>query len=54
RGATVLDVARLIHKRLAENFRYARVWGRNVKYPGQRVGGDHVLEDRDIVEIHAY
>mgnify|MGYP001770640022 CR=1 FL=1 len=53
RGVTVIEVAEMIHARLAENFRYARVWGRSVKYPGQRVGGDHVLEDGDIVEIHA-
>jgi len=53
RGTTVIEVAEMIHARLAENFRYARVWGRSVKYPGQRVGADHVLEDGDIVEIHA-
>lgn len=53
RGTTVLEAAKLIHSRLARNFRYAKVWGPSAKYPGQRVGGDHVLEDRDIVEIHA-
>ncbi|AMM54507.1 OBG GTPase family GTP-binding protein [Pyrococcus kukulkanii] len=53
RGATVLDVAERIHKDLVKNFRYARVWGKSVKFPGQRVGPDHVLEDGDIVEIHA-
>ncbi|MDK2868927.1 MAG: hypothetical protein PWP39_162 [Pyrococcus sp.] len=53
RGATVQDVAERIHKDLVKNFKYARVWGRSVKFPGQRVGLDHVLEDGDIVEIHA-
>lgn len=53
RGSTVLDVAEMVHKKLAENFKYARVWGRSAKYPGQRVGGSHVLEDKDVVEIHA-
>ncbi|CAB49421.1 OBG GTPase family GTP-binding protein [Pyrococcus abyssi] len=53
RGSTVLDVAERIHKDLVKNFRYARVWGKSVKFPGQRVGPDHVLEDGDIVEIHA-
>ncbi|GAB6101146.1 GTP-binding protein [Thermococcus atlanticus] len=52
-GSTVLDVAKKVHKEFAKNFRYARVWGRSVKFPGQRVGADHVLEDGDIVEIHA-
>ncbi|AEC51179.1 developmentally regulated GTP-binding protein [Pyrococcus sp. NA2] len=53
RGSTVLDVAEKIHKDLVKNFKYARVWGKSVKFPGQRVGPDHVLEDGDIVEIHA-
>ncbi len=53
RGVTVIEVAEMVHARLAKNFKYARVWGKSVKYPGQRVGGDHVLEDGDVVEIHA-
>jgi ribosome-interacting GTPase 1 len=48
-----MDLAKKIHKDFAKNFRYARVWGKSVKFPGQRVGADHVLEDGDIVEIHA-
>ncbi len=53
RNATVRDVARSIHSELLENFLYARVWGSSVKYPGEKVGLDHVLADGDIVEIHA-
>ena len=53
KGSTVLDVAERIHSRLVKGFRYAKVWGPSAKYPGQRVGGDHVLEDGDIVEIHS-
>lgn len=53
KGATVREVAQSIHSELVENFLYARVWGRSVKYPGERVGLDHILEDGDIVEIHA-
>ena len=53
RGTTVLEVARQIHSTLYENFRYAKIWGPSAKYPGQRVGGEHVVEDGDIVEIHA-
>jgi len=52
RGATVLDVAKRIHKDFIENFHYARVWGPSSKYPGERVGLDHILMDKDIVEIH--
>ena len=53
KGSTVIDVARKIHSDLAEYFMYAKVWGPSAKYPGERVGPDHVLEDGDIVEIHA-
>lgn len=53
RGSTVMELAERIHKDFARNFRYARVWGKSVKFPGQRVGADHVLEDGDVVEIHA-
>jgi hypothetical protein len=52
-GTTVLEAAERIHSRLARNFKYAKVWGPSAKYPGQRVGGDHVLQDKDILEIHA-
>ncbi|NOZ30791.1 MAG: TGS domain-containing protein, partial [Crenarchaeota archaeon] len=52
KGATVLDAAKRIHKDLARRFRYAKIWGPSAKYPGQRVGTDHVLMDGDIIEIH--
>ncbi|MBN1785379.1 MAG: 50S ribosome-binding GTPase [Candidatus Methanofastidiosa archaeon] len=50
--ATVMDVARKVHKSIAKSFKYARVWGNSVKFGGQRVGEDHVPEDGDVVEIH--
>jgi len=53
RGSTVIELAELIHKELARNFRYARVWGKSVRVQGQRVGPDHQLEDGDIVEIRS-
>lgn len=52
RGSTVLDIAKIIHKDLYEKFAYARIWGASAKYPGQRVGAEHILEDGDIVEIN--
>lgn len=54
RGATVMDVAEKIHRDLIKRFRYAKIWGKSVKYPGTKVGIDHVLEDGDIIEIRAY
>jgi small GTP-binding protein len=49
---TVMDVCEKIHREFAKNFRFARVWGRTAKFPGQKVGGEHRLADRDIVELH--
>ena len=52
RGCTVKEVARIIHRELAERMRYARVWGKSVKIQGQQVGPEHVLEDGDVIEIY--
>ena len=53
RGATVRDVCERLHRGMVEKFRYAKVWGRSVKFDGQRVGIDHRLEDGDILTIYA-
>ena len=50
-GATVLDVARLVHKDIAGSLKYARAWGSGV-FDGQQVGPEHLLADADIVELH--
>ncbi len=50
-GSTVLDLARVIHRELAEKLKHARIWGTNV-YEGQSVQRNHVLNDKDIVELH--
>ena len=52
RGDTVLDVARLVHKEIAESLRFARVWGSG-QFDGQQVGADHPVADGDVVELHA-
>jgi len=51
RGSTIADMAAEIHKELAKNLKFARVWGTAV-HPGTVVKGDYVLQDRDIVELH--
>ncbi|MGD9387521.1 MAG: TGS domain-containing protein [Gammaproteobacteria bacterium] len=51
-GDTVIDVARLVHKDMAEGFRFARMWGKNV-FDGQQVGADQPVADGDVVELHA-
>jgi ribosome-interacting GTPase 1 len=51
-GATVGEVSMLVHRDLAASFHHARIWGRE-SYDGQQVGKEHVVEDGDILEIHA-
>ncbi len=52
RGSTVEDAAASIHKDFRRGLKYAQVWGSG-KFDGQRVKRGHVLEDGDVVEIHA-
>ena len=52
KGATVYDLAEKIHKELAKNLKFARIWGSG-KHEGQRVNKDYILEDKDVVEIHS-
>ncbi|MHC4624724.1 MAG: GTPase, partial [Planctomycetota bacterium] len=50
-GSTVMDLAGAVHRQLAENLRFARIWGTGV-YDGQNAPRNHVLHDRDIIELH--
>lgn len=50
-GTTIGGVCERLHRELKQNFRYALVWGKSVKHPGQRVGLNHILKDGDIVQI---
>jgi ribosome-interacting GTPase 1 len=52
RGQTIGHVAALVHQDLERTLRYARIWGRS-GFDGQHVGRDHLLEDGDVVELHA-
>ena len=50
-GSTVMDLATAIHRELAEKLKFARIWGTGV-YPGQNAQRNHVLNDKDIIELH--
>ena len=52
KGSTIIDLARFIHKDFLFHLKYARVWG-SAKFDGQRVEKNHILKDRDIVELNA-
>ncbi len=51
RGGTVHDVAGLVHKDIARDLKFARMWGEDV-FDGQQVGPDHLVTDGDLVELH--
>ena len=51
RGETVLDVARLVHRDIAESLKYARLF-RGGNADGRQVGRDHPVEDGDVLELH--
>lgn len=50
-GDTVEDVCNKLHRRMKKEFRYAMIWGKSVKFGGQRVGLNHVLNDEDVLTI---
>lgn len=50
-GSTVMDLATDIHRQLAEKLKFARIWGTGV-YDGQNTQRTHVLNDKDIIELH--
>ncbi len=51
KGSTVIDACGKLHREFVKNFRHAKVWGTSVKFPGQKVGPDYVLEDEDVLRI---
>lgn len=50
-GDTVHDVARLVHRDMADSLKFARMWGAEV-FDGQQVGPNHLVSDGDTVELH--
>jgi len=50
-GDTVEDICNKLHRRLKRQFRYGLVWGKSVKFGGQRVGLNHVMQDEDVFTI---
>jgi ribosome-interacting GTPase 1 len=50
-GSTVMDLAQLVHRQLADKLKTARIWGAGV-HDGQNTQRTHVLNDKDVVELH--
>ena len=52
-GDTIETLCNNIHKRFLKEYRYALVWGKSTKHPGQKFKNlDHVMEDGDIISIY--
>jgi len=51
KGSTLEEFAGKVHHDFQQKLKTARIWGSNV-YDGQLVSKDHILQDKDIVELH--
>jgi uncharacterized protein len=50
KSSTLEDLAKHLHKDFAKKLKFAKVWG-STKFPGQRVGPEYELKNKDVVEI---
>lgn len=50
-GSDIGMICDAIHRDFRKNFRYAQIWGKSARFPGQIVGLDHKVIDKDIVTI---
>jgi ribosome-interacting GTPase 1 len=51
-GGSVELLAEHVHRDLATTLKFAKVWGSSA-HDGQSVGREHILQDGDVVELHA-
>jgi len=50
-GVTVKHTCHAIHRTLANDCKYALVWGTSTKFNPQRVGLAHVMNDEDVIQV---
>lgn len=51
RGSRLIDLAGMVHKDFVAQLKFARLWGHG-KFEGQMVTRDHLLADKDVIELH--
>lgn len=52
-GCTLRDICRKLHKDFITKFKFAKLWGKSAKFPGQMFRKlDKMVQDKDVVEIH--
>lgn len=49
---TIEDVCNKLHRDFVTKFKFARVWGKSAKFPGQKLSLNHTLKPKDILELH--
>lgn len=52
KDCTIGDVCSKLHKDFVSKFKFAKVWGKSAKFPGQKLSLKHILQDGDILELH--
>ena len=52
KDSTVGDICGRLHQDFLKRFKYAKVWGKSAKFPGQVLRENHILQDKDIVQIN--
>ncbi len=53
KDATIEELAKQIHSDFYSRFSYAKVWSKRLPFSPQKVGLSFVLDDKDVVEMHA-
>jgi uncharacterized protein len=52
-GCTLKDVCDKLHRDFVSKFKFAKIWGKSSKFPGQKLLSlEHKLVDNDVVEVH--
>ena len=52
KGSNVFDLAKRIHSDFYNQFSFAKVWAKRLRFSPQKVGGTFALQDGDTVELH--
>jgi ribosome-interacting GTPase 1 len=52
KDSTVFDLAKRIHTDFYNQFSYAKIWSKRLRFSPQKVGGSFTLKDGDTVELH--
>ncbi len=52
KDSTIKDLCLKLHKEFLRRFKFARIWGKSSKFPGQKFNLKHKLEDEDVLELH--